>query len=126
MTWAKPVDTSDLLAELDYATERLRDAARDIRYCQLCASTWRYTHSRDGYDQVRRCACFAGFVSAMSEFKESAKSYAKATNELTEPPPEAFVWHRKQPPPYASDKAFADAHRQMFGIGSMPEMEEVW
>jgi len=89
MAWQTQAKTDDLLEELNYCEDRVRDAARSIRHCAFCAEGWRPVN-----DGVERCVCFLRWEHEMDGWRKAKFTYEKVSKQTVEPTHDMLDFHK--------------------------------
>ena len=92
MAWQSEAKTTDLLSELSYSEDRVRDAARSVRHCAFCREGWQLFES-DGYNYAQRCPCFLEWEREMNGYRKAKMDYEKATKSEVELNHNLFDFH---------------------------------
>jgi len=95
MAWQSEAKTTDLLSELSYSEDRVRDAARSVRHCAFCCEGWQL-YELDGYNFAQRCPCFREWEREMNGYRKAKMDYEKATKSEVEFSFELFDFHHVQ------------------------------
>ena len=105
MAWQSEAKTTDLLSELSYSEDRVRDAARSVRHCAFCREGWQLFDT-DGYNYAQRCPCFLEWEREMNGYRKAKMDYEKATKSEVEFSFELFDFHHVQ-----EDVSYSDERR---------------
>lgn len=89
MAWQSEAKTDNLLEELNYCEDRVRDAARSVRHCAFCTEGWRPVA-----DGVERCVCFLEWEREMDGWRRAKHAYEKGTKTEVEPTHDMFDFHK--------------------------------
>ena len=88
MAWQSEAKTTDLLSELSYCEDRVRDAAYKVRHCGFCTEGWEPVEGGN-----RRCACFMEWERSMDGWRKAKRDYEKAIKQDVDPTPEMMNLH---------------------------------